>query len=252
MNDAPCDIILEVNHLTKRYDEITAVDDISFCLRKGEIVGLLGPNGAGKTTTINMILGLLIPTAGSITVFEKNFFTHREPILQRINFAAVYAHLPSNLTVYQNLIIFAFLYNIPNPHERIEVLLREFDLADFKDTRTGFLSSGEQSRVNLAKALINAPQLLLLDEPTASLDPHIARGIRARFREYATATHAALLWTSHDMHEIEAVCDRVLFLSYGKILLEGDPRTLPQQHDKKNLEELFVAIAEEPLSLPPA
>ena len=241
--------ILEVRDLRKKYKEVAAVDGVSFGVRAGEIVGLLGPNGAGKTTTIDMILGIVEPSGGSIAIFGKNFREHRAEILAQVNFSAVYAALPGNLTVAENLYIFGLLYGVAHPRLRAEELAAEFDLMKFFRTKTGVLSSGEQSRLHAAKALLNRPRLLLLDEPTASLDPSTAQILRERMRVYARDTGAAILWTSHDMREVERVCDRVLFISRGKILLEGDPQDLPARHGKKDLEELFIAVAREPLSL---
>lgn len=241
--------MLEVNNLKKSYKNVVAVDGISFAVYAGEIVGLLGPNGAGKTTTIDMILGIVEPTAGAIRVFGKDFARHRAEILAKVNFSAVYAHLPGNTTVRQNLYIFAMLYGVPKTKERVAELLKEFGLEKFARVRTGFLSSGEQSRVHMAKAMLNEPRLLLMDEPTASIDPSDSQIIRSKIKAYAASHGAAVLWTSHDMYEIEEVCDRVLFISHGKILLEGNPKDLPRQYGKKNLEELFIAVAREPLSL---
>ncbi len=241
--------VLEVKNLVKIYKDLEAVRDISFAVEEGEIVGLLGPNGAGKTTTINMILGLLTPTSGSIKAFGKDFGKNREEILGKANFAAVYAQLPGNLSVWQNLFIFALLYGVPSPSAKVQQLLEEFDLQQFSHSRSGFLSSGEQSRLNLAKALLNNPKLLLLDEPTASIDPSNAQILRQKIKQYAKQFKAGILWTSHNMNEIDEVCDRVLFISHGKILLGGNPRDLPGQYGKKNLEELFIAVAREPLSL---
>lgn len=240
--------ILEVENLRKEYKDVVAVDGVSFSVHAGEIVGLLGPNGAGKTTTIDMMLGIVEPTGGSIRVFGNDFAVHRAEILAQVNFSAVYAHLPGNTTVRQNLFIFALLYGVPRIRERIVALLKEFNLEKFSRVRTGFLSSGEQSRVLMAKAMLNEPRLLLLDEPTASIDPSDSEIIREKIKKYTADTGAAVLWTSHDMYEIEAVCDRVLFISHGKILLEGNPRELPASYGKKNLEELFIAVAREPLS----
>jgi len=245
MNNRP---VLKISGLTKNYGEIKAVDGVSFEIKPGEIIGLLGPNGAGKTTTINMILGILEPSGGSIEIFGKNIKEHNCEVSQKINFAAIYAHLPGNLTVYQNLYIFGLLYGVPKLKERIEFLLKDFDLKAFADTRAGLLSSGELSRLSLAKAVINQPSLLLLDEPTASLDPHIAQMIREKIQGYVKKMSVAALWTSHNMKEIELVCDRVLFLSHGKIFLSGDPKLLPAEHGKKDLEELFIAVAREPLT----
>jgi ABC-2 type transport system ATP-binding protein len=241
--------ILRITNLTKEYDSMRAVDHISFSIEPGEIVGLLGPNGAGKTTTINMVLGILRPTDGTIEILEKDLRKCRSEVSRSINFAAVYAHMPANLTVWQNLYVFGLLYEIKNLKERLRHLLQEFNLERFAGTRAGLLSSGELSRLNLAKAVINQPRLLLLDEPTASLDPSVSRLVRERIQEHAERNGAGILWTSHNMAEIEAVCHRVMFLSKGRILLSGDPKMLPAQHGKKDLEELFIAVAREPLGL---
>ena len=240
---------LTVSNLRKSYGNTLAVDDLTFSTAPGEIVGLLGPNGAGKTTTINMILGVLEPSAGRIEIEQHNLATDRRQALLRTNFAAVYAPLPGNLTVEQNLKFFAMLYGVASIKSRIDTLVEEFDLAKFRRTKCGVLSSGEQTRVCLAKAMLNTPRLLLLDEPTASLDPATAREVRAKIRGVASDRKVSVLWTSHNMYEVEAVCDRVLFLSRGKILLAGKPKTLPQEHGKRTLEELFIAVAREPLSL---
>jgi ABC-2 type transport system ATP-binding protein len=172
---------------------------------------------------------------------------NRTEIVKQMNFAAVYAQMPGNLSVYQNLYVFGLLYQVRNLKEKIESLLRDFDLGTFTDIKAGLLSSGELTRLNLAKALINEPSLLLLDEPTASLDPSVAEFIREKIKKRVEEAETTVLWTSHNMHEIEAVCDRVLFLSHGKILLTGNPRTLPAEYGKKDLEELFISVAREPL-----
>jgi ABC-2 type transport system ATP-binding protein len=242
-------LVLSVSELCKSYGETIAVDHINFEVRPNEIVGLLGPNGAGKTTTINMILGVLEPTGGSILIEGIDIRTRRTEALERTNFAAVYAPLPGNLTVVQNLKFFGMIYAVKHLRERIDELLEQFDLQDFRDTKCGVLSSGEQTRVGLAKAMLNRPNLLLLDEPTASLDPATAREIRNKIRECAAQGVGGVLWTSHNMYEVEEVCDRVLFLAKGKILLEGDPKTLPREHGKGSLEELFITVAREPLAL---
>jgi ABC-2 type transport system ATP-binding protein len=243
---------LRVAGLTKRYAGVTALDDVSFTVGRGEIVGLLGPNGAGKTTTISVILGVLEPTAGEVTIDSIDIAKARAPALARANFAAVYASLPGNLTVRQNLRFFGLLYSIEALARRVDELLEEFDLKHLRDTRCGLLSSGEQTRAALAKALINRPRLLLLDEPTASLDPSAAQIIRERIRSLAARQGCGILWTSHNMLEVQAVCDRVLFLSRGKVLLEGDPNTLPREHGAASLEDLFIRVAREPLTLPEA
>jgi ABC-2 type transport system ATP-binding protein len=240
--------VLTVANLRKHFGDTVAVDQISFSVQPGEIVGLLGPNGAGKTTTISMILGVLQPTSGTILVDGIDLSKHRSSALQATNFEAVYAPLPGNLTVAQNLRIFAMLYSVKNISARIEQLLQQFDLDRFRNTKCGVLSSGEQARVSLAKAMLNSPKLLLLDEPTASLDPAIAQEIRAKIRDFAASRSGGVLWTSHNMYEVSEVCDRVLFLAHGKILLEGDPKLLPREHGKNTLEELFIAVAREPLA----
>ncbi len=241
--------VLSVHNLCKTYGSTIACDGISFAVEQNEIVGLLGPNGAGKTTTINMILGVLEPTAGAISIEGVEVARQRSKALECTNFAAVYAPLPGNLTVQQNLYIFGLIYGVKDVLVRIEALLKQFELEQFRNVKAGVLSSGEQTRLCLAKAMLNEPRLLLLDEPTASLDPATARDIRIKIREFASRASCGVLWTSHNMYEVEEVCDRVLFLSHGKILLEGDPRALPREHGKASLEELFIAIAREPLAL---
>lgn len=241
--------VLSVSELRKEFGRTVAVDGVTFDVGHNEIVGLLGPNGAGKTTTINMILSVLEPSSGTIRVEGLNMATHRSQALERTNFAATYAPLPGNLTAYQNLRVFGLLYGVKNLTERIDLLLRQFDLEAFRDVKCGVLSSGEQTRICLAKAMLNQPHLLLLDEPTASLDPATAREVRVKIRQFALQSGCGVLWTSHNMYEVEDVCDRVLFLSRGRILLEGDPKSLPNEHGKQTLEDLFVTVAREPLAL---
>ncbi len=240
--------VLSVRDLSKQYGKTLAVDGLSFEVGRNEIVGLLGPNGAGKTTTINMILGVLEPTSGSILVEGVDLAAKRSQVLERTNFAAVYAPLPGNLTVFQNLRFFGLIYGVAQLSIRIEDLLQQFDLLPFRHVKCGVLSSGEQTRVSLAKAMLNQPALLLLDEPTASLDPAVAREIRVKIRDYAAAGDVGVLWTSHNMYEVEDVCDRVLFLAHGRILLEGNPRTLPAEHGKDTLEELFISVANQTIA----
>jgi ABC-2 type transport system ATP-binding protein len=194
------------------------------------------------------VLGVLEPTSGSIAIEGMDLRKRRAQALARTNFAAVYAALPGNLTVYQNLRVFGMIYSVPDLKARIEQSLVESDLVRFRNVKCGVLSSGEQTRVSLAKAMLNRPRLLLLDEPTASLDPSMAKDIRARIRAFAGAKTGGVLWTSHNMYEVEEVCDRVLFISKGRILLEGDPRALPAAHGKKSLEDLFIALARESLA----
>ncbi|OBS08860.1 ABC transporter ATP-binding protein [Acidihalobacter prosperus] len=239
---------LAVHALRKQYGDLVAVAGIGLEVRHDEIVGLLGPNGAGKTTTINMLLGILEPSDGRIQIEGIDLLARRREALSLTNFAAIYAPMPGNMTVYENLKIFGMLYGVRGLGARIETLLDEFDLMPYRNRKCGVLSSGEQTRVALAKAMLNEPPLLLLDEPTASLDPASAHDIRARLRAYAGRRHCGVLWTSHNMSEVAEVCDRVLFLSRGRILLEGDPRALPRAHGRETLEDLFIHIAREPLA----
>ena len=239
--------VLSVQHLSKSYAQLRAVNDVSFQIARREIVGLLGPNGAGKTTIINTILGVLAPTGGVIRIGIFDVARQRAAALARANFAAVYATLPGNLTVRENLRFFGLIYSVRGLTKRIELLLEQFELTTLADTKCGVLSSGEQTRVALAKALLNAPELLLLDEPTASLDPSAAQTIRGHIRALAQQGDCGILWTSHNMYEVEEVCDRVLFLTRGKLLLQGNPQRLPHEHGVRNLEELFIRLAREPL-----
>ncbi len=242
--DAP---VLRAADLHKAYGAVRAVDGVSFEVRGGEIVGLVGPNGAGKTTIINMVLGVLQPSSGQILIEGLDVARKRSEALSRTNFAAVYAPLPGNLTVEQNLRIFGMIYEVRDLKGRIGELLAEFDLERFARTKCGVLSSGEQTRVALAKAMLNRPRLLLLDEPTASIDPATAREIRAHIQRFATGGREAVLWTSHNMYEVTEVCDRVIFISRGRILLQGEPQALIQTHGAASLEDLFVELANETL-----
>jgi ABC-2 type transport system ATP-binding protein len=246
--DTTATSVLSVQNLSKSYARLLAVNDVSFRIGRREIVGLLGPNGAGKTTIINTILGVLAPSAGTIRIGTFDVGRQRAAALARANFAAVYATLPGNLTVRQNLRFFGMIYSVRDLGARVQALLEQFDLLGLRDSKCGLLSSGEQTRVALAKALLNAPDLLLLDEPTASLDPAAAQSVRRHIRALVQQRDCGILWTSHNMYEVEEVCDRVLFLSRGRLLLEGDPRRLPAEHGAHNLEELFISLAREPLS----
>jgi ABC-2 type transport system ATP-binding protein len=239
--------VLAVKGLRKTFGDFVAVDGVSFEVRPGEIVGLVGPNGAGKTTTISMILGVLRPTAGEVRICGVDLSRQRGKALAHANFGATYAPLPGNLTVEQNLRVFGLIYGVKDLQARIDQLLADYDLLDHRRTKAGLLSSGEQTRVTLAKAMLNHPKLLLLDEPTASIDPATARDIRARIVASAAADRCGVLWTSHNMYEVTEVCDRVLFLSRGKILMDGEPEALVRQHGAATLEDLFVEVAHESL-----
>jgi ABC-2 type transport system ATP-binding protein len=196
-----------------------------------------------------MVLGVLEPTTGSIHIDGIDLHRERAKALSKTSFAAVYAQVPGNLTISENLRIFGHLYDVPNQKNRIDEVIHDFGLEKFRDTKAGVLSSGEGTRVALAKAMLNRPRLLLLDEPTASLDPSSASTVREQILAYARNGEGGVLWTSHNMYEVSDVCNRVLFISHGKVLLEGNPKTLPQEHGKQTLEELFIAVAREPLSL---
>ncbi len=241
--------VLTVSNLGKRYGDKVGVENVTFEVSRNEIVGLLGPNGAGKTTTINMILGVLEPDEGRVLIDGLDIKSERSQALARTNFAAVYAPLPGNVTVIQNLRFFGLIYGVINLSERIELLLKDFELEQFRNVKCGVLSSGEQTRLCLAKAMLNNPALLLLDEPTASIDPSAAKEIRRKIRNLVERGSSGVLWTSHNMNEVEEVCDRVLFLSRGRVILQGDPKTLPGEHGKETLEELFITVAREPLTL---
>lgn len=219
--------VLEVKNLTKKYGPpvggFIAVDNISFSINKGEIVGLLGPNGAGKTTTIQMLLGLTTPSFGEIQYFGKNFKNNREYCLSKINFSSAYANIQDRMTIRQNLRIYAGLYGLSNFEKRIEELLKLFDMAPFIDQLYWKLSSGQKTRVNFVKSLINSPKLILMDEPTASLDPEIMNKVIELVRELQQKEKVSILYTSHNMEEVARVCDRVIFLDHGKIVAMDTP-----------------------------
>jgi ABC-2 type transport system ATP-binding protein len=243
--------ILRVANLTKQYDNLTAVNRISFEIKEGEIVSLLGPNGAGKTTTIQMLLTLVSPTSGDIEIFGKTLKDHREELLSRMNFTAPYSVLPYNLTTREALKVYSLLYGVRNYRKRVSFLIAEFDLGWMADKKVGQLSSGEQMRIGIAKAFVNNPGLLLLDEPTASLDPAIARELRAKILKLVRKAGGAILWTSHNMREIEQVSDRIIFLSRGKIVADDSPDNLKSYFGQEDLEEIFISINKEPLSKRP-
>jgi ABC-2 type transport system ATP-binding protein len=235
--------ILEVDRLTKKFGESTAVDGLSFRIDEGEIVGLLGVNGAGKTTAINMILGLVEPTSGEVRIFGEEFKANRVSILRRANFCSSYTDLPGNLRVWQNLLIFGKLYGVADIRGKTESLLELFEIPHLKNRVTGELSAGESTRVNLCKALLNAPELLMLDEPTASLDPDIADKVRRVIRRVRDERRMAVLYTSHNMRDVEEVCDRVIFMHKGKVVCEGTPDEVVQRFEEDSLEEVFIRVA---------
>jgi ABC-2 type transport system ATP-binding protein len=236
-------LVLEVEHLTKRFDEVTAVGDVSFSARRGEILGLLGPNGAGKTTTIQLLLGLTTPTSGRIRLLGMDLHRHRREILQRVNFSSAYISLPFNLSVRENLDVFARLYGVRDRRQRIAELLELFEIPDVAGSVTGKLSSGQVTRVNLCKAFLNDPEVLFLDEPTASLDPDIAEKVRKALKRVQRERGVTIVYTSHNMREIELVCDRVIFLSHGTLVAEGTPAEILARADAESLEQVFITIA---------
>ncbi len=233
------EIILEVSQLTKIFGDFTAVNNVSFSVPKGQIVGILGPNGAGKTTLLQMLLGILTPTKGSITYFGKHFHSYREYIHEHINFSSTYTHLPWNLTVKENLHFISYLYTIENRKKRIQDLITTFRLDPIIDKQITQLSAGQITRVNLAKALINLPKVLLLDEPTASLDPEVAVFIREFLQSQRQQFNMTILITSHNMAEVEEMCDRVLFINKGNIIADDTPDGLTKTIEISHV-ELFI------------
>jgi ABC-2 type transport system ATP-binding protein len=234
---------IEVESLTKRYRETLAVDDISFKVRRGETVGLLGGNGAGKTTTIAMLLGLLVPTAGRITVLGSDMATDRFTALAQMNFSSPYVALPAKLTVAENMRVYAHLYNVKGVDKRIRELADELDLHGFLDRPAGKLSAGQKTRVALAKSLINRPALLLLDEPTASLDPDTGDLVRSWLEHYRAESGCTVLLASHNMAEVERLCHQVLMMKQGRIVDRGTPDELLTRYNRADLEEVFLDIA---------
>ncbi len=234
---------IHVQNLVKRYAHTLAVDDISFTLQRGQILGLLGGNGAGKTTTISMLLGLLTPTSGQITVLGHDMAQDRFAALARMNFSSPYIALPARLTVRENLIVYGNLYSVPRLHARIGELAAQFNLTNLLTRPAGELSAGQKTRVALAKSLINKPDLLLLDEPTASLDPDTGDYVRSVLESYRREHGAAILLASHNMAEVERLCDHVLMLKAGKIVDQGAPDALITRYGRDNMEQVFLDIA---------
>ena len=233
---------IEVINLSKSYKTKKAVNNISFKIDENEIVGLLGPNGCGKTTTIGMILGLLKPTSGQVLINGKNIENNKISILHKMNFISPYIELPKKLTVKQNLIVYGKLYNIKNLNERINFLSEKLRLGDLLDKITGELSSGQKNRVSLAKALINDPTVLLLDEPTAALDPETADFVRTFLEKYKEEKKISVLLASHNMDEVKRLCNSIMMMKDGKIVDNGTPEDLIKKYGQKNLEEVFLEI----------
>ncbi len=235
--------IVEVNNLRKEFGKIVAVHDLSFETKQGEILGLLGVNGAGKTTTMHMLLGLITPSSGTIKIFDTDMQHHRVQILQRVNFASAYQSLPHNLKVWENLFVFAEIYSVKNGKKKIDELLEIFELSEFRNRLTGDLSSGEKTRLNLCKALLNDPELLLLDEPTASLDPDMADKVRKTLLKIHQERGITIINTSHNMIDVMELCDRILFMQCGKIVAQGSADQILQEFKSDNLEEVFITLA---------
>jgi ABC-2 type transport system ATP-binding protein len=235
--------IVEVKDLTKLFNGTTAVDSVSFEIYEGEILGLIGPNGAGKTTTLQMLLGLTTPTSGNISIFGLDLRRNRGEILKRVNFSSSYISLPFSLTVRENLTVFARLYGVKEPEKRISELLGIFEIEDIADTPTRRLSSGQITRVCLCKALLNNPRVLFLDEPTASLDPDIADKTRKLLLRIKSENGISILYTSHNMKEMEELCDRILFMDRGRVIALGRPEEIEKKFHGASLEEVFLKIA---------
>ena len=239
----PDNSAIDVRHLRKVFGEIVAVDDLTFEVPRGAVLGLLGGNGAGKTTTIAMLLGLLEPTSGQIEVLGVDMLKRRYAALPRMNFSSPYVDLPHRLTVRQNLAFYGGLYGVPGLRHRIEEIAREMQVDEFLDRQAGKLSAGQKTRVALAKALINRPEVLLLDEPTASLDPDTADWVRGYLKDYQRRTGATILLASHNMSEVERLCDDVILLQAGRVFERGSPRELIDRFGREDMEEVFLDMA---------
>lgn len=250
-DSTPTKTAIAVSGLVKRFGTVVAVDGLDFEVAAGSATALLGGNGAGKTTTISMLLGLLTPTEGAIEVLGEDMIRHRHRVLPRMNFSSPYVDLPNRLTVRQNLSVYAGLYGVADTKHRIDELAGALDIARFLERPTGKLSAGQKTRVALAKALINRPDLLLLDEPTASLDPDTGDWVRSYLETYRQETGASLFIASHNMAEVERLCDDVLMMKAGRVVDRGAPDELIRRHGRKNLEEVFLDIARGTDSGPP-
>jgi ABC-2 type transport system ATP-binding protein len=237
--------MIEINKLSKKFKNTLAVKSISFKISKGTIIGLLGPNGCGKSTTIGMMLGLIKPTSGSVLINGKNIEKNRTNLLEKMNFISPYVELPKKLTVEENLKIYGRLYGVKSLKNKISELMEKLNLTEFKSRKTGELSSGQKNRVSLAKALINEPEILLLDEPTASLDPDVGDYIRGFIEDFASKKNATILLASHNMNEVERLCSEVMMMKNGEIIDKGKSVDLINKHGRKNLEEVFLKIVRE-------
>ena len=237
--------IITINNLAKSFKNILAVKNISFKIYKGTIIGLLGPNGCGKSTTIGMMLGLIKPSAGTVIINGQNIEYNRTKLLEKMNFISPYIELPKKLSVEENLKVYGRLYGVENLNDKISDLMEKLNLTEFRKRKTGELSSGQKNRVSLAKALINDPEILLLDEPTASLDPDVGDYIRSYIENYASNKGATILLASHNMNEVERLCHEVMMMKNGEIIDKGKSEDLINKHGRKNLEEVFLKIVRE-------
>ena len=240
-------LTIEIKNLNKLYNGFQAVKNINFQIAKGSIVGLLGPNGCGKTTTIGMMLGLIKPSSGAVFINGKNIESekNRTKILEKMNFISPYVELPKKLTVEENLKVYGKMYGVSNLQDKISDLMKQLNLTEFKKRKTGELSSGQKNRVSLAKALINDPDILLLDEPTASLDPDVGDYIRTYLESFASKKGTTILLASHNMNEVERLCNEVMMMKNGSIIDKGTCNSLINKHGRKNLEETFLKIVRE-------
>ena len=238
---------IEIKNLSKQYNSFLAVKNIDFKINKGSIVGLLGPNGCGKTTTIGMMLGLTKPSSGNVFINNQNIENEnsRTKILEKMNFISPYVELPKKLTVEENLKVYGRMYGVNNLNEKIMELMKQLNLIEFKKRKTGELSSGQKNRVSLAKALINDTELLLLDEPTASLDPDVGDYVRSYLEDFAAKKGTTILLASHNMNEVERLCNEVMMMKSGEIIDQGTCDSLIKRHGRKNLEETFLKIVRE-------
>ena len=238
---------IEIKNLNKKYKNFNAVQNLNFEIKKGSIIGLLGPNGCGKTTTLGMILGLIKPTSGTVNINGKDIENekNRIEILEKINFISPYIELPKKLTVKENLIVYGKMYSVQNLEEKINSLIVDLNLIDLKNRKTGELSSGQKNRVSLAKSLINDPEILLLDEPTASLDPDTGDYIRGYIQKFAKKNDTTILLASHNMDEVKRLCTKVMMMKNGEIIDQGSCADLINKHGRKNLEETFLKLVRE-------
>ena len=236
------EVIIEINNLSKKYKDTLAVKSMNFKIHKGQTIGLLGPNGCGKSTTIGMLLGLIKPTSGSVLINGQNMENHRTSLLQKMNFISPYIELPKKLTIEENLKVYGRMYGVKNLADKVNESMVMLNLIKFKNKKTGELSSGQKNRVSLAKAFINDPEILLLDEPTASLDPDIGDYVRTIIESFSSKNEKTILIASHNMNEVERLCDEVMMMKNGEIVDRGKSIDLIKKHGRKNLEDFFLKI----------